>query len=56
MFYDSFVLSDQHARDRHQAILREVEQIRLANQVASSSLPRRTVQHLVAVLMVILQR
>ena len=58
MYYDQFVLSDQFARDRHNAILREVEQIRLANQLAaqSPSLPRRAVQHLVVVLLNALPR
>lgn len=58
MYYDHFVLSDRHARERHQAVLREVEQIRLAKQVApqAPSLPRRAVEQLVAVMLVALQR
>ncbi len=58
MSYDNFVLSDQHARERHQAILREVAAIRLAEQAAprSPSLPRRVVQPLVTALVVLLQR
>jgi hypothetical protein len=58
MSYDLFVLSDRHARQRQQEILREVEQIRLANQVASTSAqrPRLSVRHLLASLVVMLQR
>lgn len=56
MSYEHFVLSDRHARQRQQEILREVEQIRLANQVASASQPRRAAQNLLAALVVMLQR
>jgi hypothetical protein len=58
MFYDNFVLSDQHAKERHQAILREMAQIRLADRVAAQtpSLPRRAAQAVVMVLMTIIQR
>ena len=58
MFFDDFVLSDRHARQRQQETLREVEHIRLANQVASASpsQQRRAVQPWLIVLMVMLQR
>ena len=60
MSYDNFVMSDQHARDRHNEILKEVAQIRLANQVAKQRPVRpgrpRSIQSLVAALLVALQR
>ncbi|MBZ0304148.1 MAG: hypothetical protein K8J31_30715 [Anaerolineae bacterium] len=58
MFYDNIVASDQLARERHQAILREVEQIRFANQFASKSpsRPHRVAQNLLTALLTVFQQ
>ena len=54
--YDNYVMSDQIARDRHNEILKEVAQIRLANQVAPKRPARLSIHSVVAALLVALQR